>query len=119
MWPFTKNIGLVDKVINKRVGILFLDIGYSSISIKEQARVIKNQTNYNAIVEVMEIYNDKIFSKIQVINIAYNSSDKSNRYISRRLKKWVESYDIHWLSPSVPIDRDNKLEELLDKKSES
>jgi len=38
MWPFTKNIGLVDKVINKRVGILFLDIGYSSISIEEQER---------------------------------------------------------------------------------
>jgi hypothetical protein len=35
--------------------------------------------------------------------------------ILKKLNPWIESIKIHWLSPSTPVDRNNKLNEILNK----
>ena len=106
MW-FSENKGLVDNVTDRRVGLLFIEQGYSSH--------ISNKDRCNVIIEVTEIYNDKVFSKIEVIKVAYNKSDMKDSAILKKLNPWIESIKIHWLSPSTPVDRNNKLNEILNK----
>lgn len=104
---FNRNRGLLDNVKNRRVGLLFVNQdGYGTPS-------IGHDKSFNSILEVEEVFNDKVFSKISVISVAYNNSSKSGSYIRRNINPWIKSDQIHWLSPIVEIDRDNKLNDLL------
>lgn len=108
---FNRNKGLVDKVKNRRVGLLFVNQGsYRTTS-------IGHENSFDVILEVEEIFNDKIFSKISVISVAYNNSSKSSYYIRKNINPWIKSEKIHWLSPMAQIDRDNKLNDLLNNNS--
>ena len=99
--------GFVDNLTNKRIGLLFLR--------KLSDRVYIDRSSYNTIVEVVEVYRDKTLSKIEAINVPFNSTDYSNSRIlkDRYLPVWTESENIYWLSPPIDVDRDNKLKEIL------
>jgi len=108
MWFFSKNIGLIDGVKDRRVGILFIDKSYAN------TYYIRNKdASYNIVIEVREIYNDKVFSKIEVIKIAFNKSDYKNSEVISKLNPWIESKNIYWLSPSTEVNRDNKINDIL------
>jgi|GEM_PF-3857324 len=104
---FFKKNGFVDKVKDRRLGLIF--IKQESYSYYIISRTGPNPQNYNMILEVKEIFNDKIYSKVDIVNIPFNSSDKE----IKNFNPWIDSSKIHWLSPSKPVDRDNKLSEIL------
>ena len=104
-----KPVGLVDGVKNRREGLIYIsssDYDGKSYSIRS------DKTGYNAIFEVKEIYNDKQLSKVEIVNIPYNICKRGDK-ITEYFNPWVDTTKIHWLSPSIPVDRDNKLSEIL------
>ncbi len=103
-----KNIGLVDNVTNRREGLLFIQHDSSD----DDYRITDHKGNYNAIFEIKEIYNDKILSKVEIINVIFNRCARKDA-VTNNFNPWIDSTRIHWLSPSTPIDRDNKLNEIL------
>ncbi len=114
---FRRN-GFVDNIKDKRIGLLFLKIGYDT-STKPSITIITpnngNYGNYNVIIEVKEVYCDKLLSKIKVISTPFNKSDYSKGRIleSKYFPVWTENKNIYWLSPPTDVDRDNKLKEIL------
>lgn len=107
-----KKRGFVDKIIDKRIGLIFLRIGYDkSVSIV----TLDSKASYDVIVELKEAYCDKLLSKIEVKGIVFNESEHFNRSIlrSKHFPVWVDSKKIYWLSPPTDVDRDNKLKEIL------
>lgn len=112
-FPWTKkkeknpeiNIGLIDGVKNKRIGLIFLYI-YT-----DGKYTFCKQLDANTIFEVTEIFNDKTLSKVKVDTIIYN---RDNRVSSmNQFNVWIPNTQVYWLEPSTPINRDNKLDELL------
>ena len=116
MW-FCKNKGIVDSVSDKdrRIGIIFLK--FSNTFSSDQYTIVEKSKNtnliHNVVMEVREVFNDKDFSKIEIIKISYNNSKFSNRKIRKSIDTWILSDKIHWLTPSTPVDRNNKLNEIL------
>jgi hypothetical protein len=87
------------------MGLLYIRIAFDS------TYEIRTKNSCNCILEVIEIFNDKTMSKVKVVNVAYNKSDK--KFKSINFNPWVESTDVYWISPSTPVDRDNKLKKIL------
>jgi hypothetical protein len=107
IWPFYTN-GFIDNVCNKdrRRGLVFIKMGgYSNTY-----TVVVDTTNYDIILEVVEIYNDQKFSKVEVIAIPYYVSKYK---LMRIFNPWIDTKKIHWLLPSIFVDRDNKLRDIL------
>lgn len=104
---FKSNKGIEDKVTNKRVGLIFASASEYSFSISNKS------SSYNVILEVVEIYNDIELSKLKVTYVPYNKSDVSERKIFKNFNPWVKNTFVHWLKPSIPVDRDNKLNDIL------
>lgn len=103
-WPF-HNRGLVN-TSGGRDGII---IAYMRSA--DSYNIVTNlEYTYNIILEIKEVYNDKFFSKVEVVNIPYNSSDYS---IMNIFNPWVDGKKIHWLQPDRIFDRDKKLEDIL------
>lgn len=101
---FKRKYQFIDSVEDRRIGLLY-------IYIDSQKRYVltSNKNNYNCILEVVELFNDKSLSKLKIVNVAYTEKPVNNI----NFNPWVESDRVHWLSPSTPIDRDNKLKKLL------
>lgn len=104
----TEKIGLVDNVTDRREGLVFLLHDSSD----DDYRITDHKSNFNVIYEIREIYNDKVLSKVEIINIPYNRCARKDS-VTQNFNPWIHSDRIHWLSPSTPIDRDNKLNEIL------
>lgn len=113
-----KYLGLIDNVKDRRIGLIYLKHSdnydsYHMITIPSFIKVGKyGVSDYNIILEVKEIFNDKELSKVEIIHIPYNTCDAGKKCLSK-FNPWVESSIVYWLSPSIPIDRDNKLNEIL------
>jgi len=101
-------LGLSDKISDRREGLLFIQHDSSD----DDYRVVDYKSNYNVIYEVKEIYNDKILSKVEIINVPFNRCLRKDA-VTNNFNPWIDSTRVHWLSPSTPVDRDNKLNEIL------
>ncbi len=106
---FGRNKGLIDSVKDRRVGLLYLYSNYSSLTIINP----NSNSSYNILAEVIEIYNDKLLSKIEITNLSFNSSEKNLKYVRKNLNLWIKSSSIYWLEPSISVKRDNKLTDIL------
>lgn len=105
-----KNVdGFIDNVKDRRIGLLFLYV-YSDG--KYTILDVVNRHKSNVIFEVTEIFNDKILSKIRIDNKIYDPTRLSKNII--QFKVWVDNNEVHWLEPSTSVNRDNKLNEILD-----
>ena len=103
MW-FKKNKGLKDNQSTHRVGLMYLKIDTS------YQLYVKTRDSYNIVAEVIEVYQDKELSKVEITKL-YNYSKK--RFRKNLFETWQKSSSIYWLCPPTDVDRDNKINDIL------
>lgn len=102
--------GFIDGVKDRRKGLIYLnhsEFDSYSIILKND----KDRLGNNTLLEVEEIFNDKTMSKVRIVNVAWTRC--ASKELLSKFNPWIDSDKIYWLSPSVQVDRDNKLNDIL------